>query len=187
MCIYYKWYKCILTWVNFYIKKNKQNQCCKMQLNLIYMHVYQFYGSRSASYLGRTQRRLFLYVLENIAIWWGYSVMKLINRTILSHLIDRGHYIKIDEAFLVLYHVPNNLSKKARLRLFYIGQINRINSKQLNLCIKRSIFNRSAYHNRWLLHLALKSYKRPLLLTPFHVYFCSPIPLISIFIHLSFK
>ncbi|CAH8598674.1 unnamed protein product [Schistosoma haematobium] len=99
--------------------------------------VYQFNYSCGASYIGRTQRALSLRVCEHVLAWLGKGVTKSINSTILSHLVDSEHHIKIEEAFSVLYQVPKYLPQGARLRLLYTAEAIWINSRRSNFCIRK--------------------------------------------------
>ena len=53
---------------------------------------------------------------------WEKEIIKSINSTILSHLVDSEHHIKMDEAFFVLHQVTKNLPEGARLQLLYISE-----------------------------------------------------------------
>ncbi|CAH8536467.1 unnamed protein product [Heterobilharzia americana] len=62
---------------------------------------------------------------EHVPSWLRKGMTKRINSAVFSHLVDSKHQIKVDYAFYVVYRVPINLPKDARLRRSYRYQLNK--------------------------------------------------------------
>nr|CAH8861090.1 unnamed protein product [Trichobilharzia regenti] len=101
------------------------------------MCIYEFNCSCGASYIGRTQRALSMRAREHVPVWLSKGVTKGINSAVLAHLVDTGHPIKLDQAFSVIYRVPSNLSRGARLRLLSVAEAVAINTRRPSLCIQK--------------------------------------------------
>ncbi|CAH8489222.1 unnamed protein product [Heterobilharzia americana] len=101
------------------------------------MCIYEFNCSCVASYIGCTQRALSMHVCEHVPSWLANRMTKISNSAILSRLADTGHEIKVDHTFPVMYCVPRNLPKGARLLILSIAEAIGINARKPDLCAQK--------------------------------------------------
>ena len=79
--------------------------------------VYEFNCSRGVSYVGHCSRDLIFCAWEHRPVWLNKGGVKMINFSILDHLVRTGHRANIEESYSVIYRLPNKLPKDSRYRI----------------------------------------------------------------------
>ncbi|KAH9591590.1 Alpha-(1,6)-fucosyltransferase [Schistosoma haematobium] len=101
------------------------------------MCIYRFNCSCGASYIGRTIRQVRHRITEHHPSWLNKGQVKVIKSSILSHLVDTGHQVELNEAFKVIYNIPSNLPHGLRVRLLHIAEAIAIHVHKPDLCIQK--------------------------------------------------
>ena len=101
------------------------------------MLIYQFTCSCGACYVGRTMRHLIERAKEHHPRWLSSGVKKTSHSSILSHLIDNDHRIKIEEAFRIVYTIPICYPKGIRTRLLNTAEAVAIRLIKPILCVHK--------------------------------------------------
>jgi hypothetical protein len=93
----------------------------------------------SASYVGRTTRRLSNRIKEHCPSWLGKGITRQIRSSILAHLVDTGHSVNKETDFNVIYRVPFSCSKWLRQRCLNIAEAVAIRLMNPPLCVQKQL------------------------------------------------
>ncbi|VDP91729.1 unnamed protein product [Echinostoma caproni] len=84
--------------------------------------IYSFKCVCGACYIGRTLRRLSQRVKEHHPRWLSQGKTGCISSAIVGHLVDTGHKIEQEKAFDIVYRIPLNRLKVARVRTLAMAE-----------------------------------------------------------------
>jgi hypothetical protein len=102
--------------------------------------LYQYQCSQcSASYIGRTTRRLSNRIKEHCPSWLGKGVTRQIRSSVLAHLVDTGHPVNKEADFTVIYRAPFSCSRWLRQRSLNIAEAVAIRLHNPPLCVQKQL------------------------------------------------
>jgi hypothetical protein len=93
----------------------------------------------SASYIGRTTRRLSNRIKEHCPSWLGKGITRQIRSSVLAHLVDTGHPVNKESDFTVIYRVPRSRSRWLRQRCLNIAEAVAIRLHNPPLCVQKQL------------------------------------------------
>ena len=89
-----------------------------------------------AAYIGRTTRRSSERIHEHHPAWLNHGITKTIRNSIVAHLVDSNHVVDRDQAFKVIYRVPQMRSKGLRIKLLNTAEAVAIRLHKPSLCVQ---------------------------------------------------
>ena len=102
------------------------------------MVTYSFTCTCSASYVGRTTRRLSQRIKEHKPAWLRTGCLKTLTSAIVAHLAETGHQVDND-SFKVIHRVPPNRPKSVRQRQLAISEAVAIRLLNPSLCAQKRL------------------------------------------------
>ena len=91
-----------------------------------------------ASYIGRCLRNLYFRAREHPPLWLSRGIVRTINSSILTHLVQTGYTANMEQSFTTVYLVNSNLPKSIRLEILQIAEAIAIRIKEPGLCVQKN-------------------------------------------------